>query len=113
MFIVDQAPDRVTATPAASAHLHALAAQRGQVTVLLTDRGAEVLPEGRALPSGSVRLGRLDDGVTFAGDTTAQTAWWRNRAEIDLRDHDVTVAVTPLSEDEVFAALASGPLPRI
>ena len=112
MFIVDQAPERVTTTPAASAHLSALAAERGEVTVLLTDDRAEVLPAGRDLPTGSLHLGRIDDGVTVAADSSAQTAWWRNRAVIDLTDQDVTFDLTPLSDDEVFAALASGPLPR-
>lgn len=111
MFVVDQSPDRVIATPAASAHLSDLAARDGEVTVLLSEQSAHVLPHGQQLPVGAVHLGRLES-VTFAADGSAGTPWWRNRAVIDLRGDDVTFALAPLNDAEVFDALASGPLPR-
>ena len=120
MFTADESPARVTTTPAASAHLTALAEQRGGVTVLLTDDRVQVLPADQGLPNGSLHLGRLDDSVTFAADGSGHTDWWRCCAEIDLTDgagrgpagDGITFALHALSEDEVYAALASGPLPR-
>lgn len=112
MFVVDQAPARVLTTPAASAHLAGLAAQLGEVTVLLSDERAQVLPRGEHLPAGSVHLGRLDESVSFVADGAASTPWWRNRATVDLRGDSMSVALSPLSDAEVFDALASGPLPR-
>ena len=120
MFTADESPARVTATPAASAHLTTLAAQRGGVTVLLTDDRVQVLPADQGLPNGSLRLGGLGDSVTFAADGSGRTDWWRCCAEIDLTDgagrgpagDGITFALHALSEDEVYAALASGPLPR-
>jgi hypothetical protein len=118
MFDVDDSPARVSATPAAAAHLRDLAARTGELTVLLTDDRVRVLVDGQPVPSGSLRLGRLDDAVTFAADSTARTAWWRNRADIDLteaspRDGGLGFALTALSEPELYAAVACGPLPRI
>jgi hypothetical protein len=115
MFTIDESPDRVTATPAAAAHLRALAERRGAVTVLLSDGLARVMPEGGGLPQGAVRLGALADTVTVAADGGARTAWWRNRAEIDLTDSPsgaFTFALRPLTEPELYAAVACGPLPR-
>lgn len=114
MFTVDESPAHVTTTPAAKSHLRALAAAQGGVTVLLTDDRARVLPQGQAAPAGAVHLGRIGDAVTFAGDANSHTAWWRNRAVIDLTDsaRGITYALAPLTEAEVYAAVASGPLPR-
>jgi uncharacterized protein (DUF779 family) len=115
MFVVDEAPERVTTTPAASAQLSALAARHGDLMVLLSDGRARVLPAGQSAPSGAVQLGRLDDAVTVAADGT-RTDWWRNRAVIDLTDSAVGTGFTfdleALNEAELYAALASGPLPR-
>lgn len=120
MFDADDSPARVSATPAAADLLRTLAAARGEVTVLLTDDRVRVLVDGQPVPAGSVRLGRLNDAVTVAADSTARTAWWRNRADIDLTDpaapsHDSALgfALTALSEAELYAAVACGPLPRI
>jgi hypothetical protein len=116
MFDVDS-PARVTVTPAATAHLTALAQRRGDLTVWLTDDRVRVLP-GQRPPAGSVHLGRLDEHVEIAADATAPTAWWRNRAELDLTgltaddDARMTYALTALDEAELYAAVASGPLPR-
>jgi hypothetical protein len=118
MFTVDESPDRVTATPAAAAHLRALADQRGAVTVLLTDDSARIVADDLGLPHGTVRLGHLADTVTVAADGRSRTAWWRNRAEIDLTEatlgdtEAVTFALRPLTEPELYAAVACGPLPR-
>ncbi len=118
MFTIDESPERVTATPAATAHLRALAERRGAVTVLLTDGLARIMPEGRGLPTGAVRLGAIADAVTVAADGGSRTAWWRNRAEIDLTDGSTdstgtfTFALRPLTEPELYAAVACGPLPR-
>jgi hypothetical protein len=116
MFDIDDSPSRVVATPAAAAHLTALAQRRGNVTVWLSDTGVRVLPGARP-PAGSVRLGRLDERVAIAADGSAGTAWWRNRAHLDVAPEPggsdaMTYALTSLSEDEVYAAVASGPLPR-
>ena len=118
MVLPDEPPVRVTATPAAFAQLAALAASRGDVTVMLTDDRVQVLPAGQDAPQGAVRLGRLlAESVTFAADPQAHTAWWRTRAVIDLRSPsgstpDFTVETAPLDDAEVFEAIASGPLPR-
>ena len=118
MFPADDSPERVTATPAASQRLSALAAERGEVAVLLSDDAAQLLPAGQALPHGAVQLGRLDESVTVLGSPDAQTAWWCNRAVIDLRPTDsgqppvLTFDLAPLDEDALYAALAAGPLPR-
>ena len=113
LFTIDESPERVTATPAAAAHLQALAASSGSVTVLLSDGSARVMPAGRALPTGALRLGILG-GVAVAADAGARTPWWRNRAEIDLTDGSggITFALRPLTEPELYAAVACGPLPR-
>ena len=118
MFPSDDSPDRVIATPAAAAQLTALAAQRGDLTVLLSDHAAQVLPQGQGVPAGAVRLGRLNGAIAFAARTDERTDWWCKRAVIDLRDRDsnpdpaLTVALAPLNEDELYAAIAGGPLPR-
>jgi hypothetical protein len=120
MFTSDESPDRVSATPAAADHLRSLAQQRGPVTVLLRDDGAQVVPEGLGLPQGTLRLGSLADAVTVAADGRGRTAWWRNRAEIDLTGSlpstqstdAISFALQPLTEPELYAAVACGPLPR-
>jgi hypothetical protein len=118
MFTVDESPERVAATPAATAQLRALTEHRGAVTMLLTDGLAKIMPEGGGLPPGAVKLGAIADAVTVAADGRARTAWWRNRVEIDLTDDTpvsgggFTFALQPLTEPELYAAVASGPLPR-
>lgn len=118
MFSADDSPARVIATPAATAQLTALAAERGAVAVLLSDDSAQVLTPGQPLPRGAVHLGRIDGAVTFAGRPDAHADWWCNRAVIDLRPTDsgqapvLTFDLTPLDEADLYAALASGPLPR-
>jgi hypothetical protein len=113
MFDIDDSPARVVASPAATAHLTALAQRRGDVTVWLSEAGVRVLPGARP-PAGSVRLGRLDDRVAIAADASAGTAWWRSRAHLDVAGgaEGMTYALTSLSEAELYAAVASGPLPR-
>jgi len=115
MFFVDESPARVAATPAARDHLRSLAGRLGRLTVLLTDGRARVLPAGQSAPAGAVRLGDVEEAgaITVAADSTARTPWWRNRAVIDLSDgRDLTFELTELSEQELYAAVASGPLPR-
>ena len=115
MFTIDESPARVSATPEAAAQLRALAAETGSVTVLLSDGSARVMPAGRVLPTGTVRLGTLADEVAVAADSSGRTAWWRNRAEIDLTEGSegaFTFALRPLTEPELYAAVACGPLPR-
>lgn len=115
MFTVDQSPLHVAATPEAAAHLAALAAARGDLTVVLTDRGAAVLKAGEQPRAGSLMLGHLDDAgeITCVADDATAHAWWRNRAQIDLSDDmDMTYDLTSLNEAELFAVLAAGPLPR-
>ena len=118
MFPADDSPERVTATPAATERLTALAAERGGVAVLLSDNSTQLLSPDDSLPSGAVQLGRLDESITVLGSPDAHTAWWCNRAVIDLRPTDsgqppiLTFDLAPLDEDELFAALAAGPLPR-
>lgn len=113
MFTADQSPDRVHATPAAAAHLGSLAAQGHEVVVLLTDEHAAVVPGDRDAAGGRLFLGEVA-GISCLADATSETPWWRNRALIDLNGDAgaVTYELTELSEAEVFAALASGPLPR-
>jgi len=115
MFTVDESPTHIVATPAAQAHLDALAADRGDVTVLLTEHGAAVLKAGQQPPAGTVYLGHLDEAgdITCVADDQIVRAWWRTRAHLDLSDGlDMTYDVSNLSEKELFEALASGPLPR-
>jgi uncharacterized protein (DUF779 family) len=119
MFDVDESPARVVATQAATAHLTALAERQGDVTVWLSEGSVLVLPDARP-PAGSVHLGRLDARVAIAADGSERTAWWRNRAHLDVdparHGHpeaaDMTYALTALSEAELYAAVAGGPLPR-
>jgi hypothetical protein len=114
MFPYDDSPDHVAVTPAASAHLSALAADRGGLTVLLTAHGVTLLPPGTSTPSGAVKLGDLESSVMIAGADDTPTEWWRTRATLDLTEQrDVSVALTSLSEEELYAALAAGPLPRL
>ncbi len=119
MFTTDESPARVTASLAASTALVDLAARRGDVTILLTDDRARILPPGQDAPRGTVRLGRLgpDDRIICVADSAAHTAWWRNRARIDLLNPGgieprITFDLTELTESEVYAAIAAGPLPR-
>ena len=115
MFTIDESPIHIDASPAARAHLAALAASAGNVTVLLTHHGAPILKAGEQPPSGSVRLGDLDDAgrITCVADDTPAHAWWRTRARLDLsEDLDMTYDLTALNEDELFATLAAGPMPR-
>lgn len=117
MFTADQSPDRVQATPAAAAHLGSLAAQGHDVVVLLSDERAAVVP--RTAPAGRLFLGEVQ-GVPCMADASSEIPWWRSRAVIDLRGdtgvqhdrRDLSYELTELTEAEVFAALASGPLPR-
>jgi hypothetical protein len=120
MFDVDESPTRVVATPAATAHLTALAERQGDVTVWLSESGVRVLPGARP-PAGSVHLGRLEGRVAIAADASARTAWWRNRAHLDVAGTHgavadapagMTYALTALNEDELYAAVAGGPLLR-
>lgn len=122
MFTADESPARVVATPAATALLESLAADRGPVTVMLTDQSARILAGGAALPSGTLQLGRLGAAgeIACVAAADARTDWWRNCAQIDITETTwgsngsptVTFALTELSDSDVFAALASGPLPR-
>lgn len=111
MFTADQSPDRVRATPAATAHLDDLAADGHDVLVLLSEYAAEVLPSGSVLPEQRVFLGEVA-GVSCMADASSDIEWWRSRALIDLTGDQVTYELSELTEAEVFAALASGPLPR-
>jgi hypothetical protein len=122
MFINDDSPERVIATPAATAHLRTLVARDGELAVLLDDHAVHVIPR-QSVPRGSVQLGHVDDSLAFAAATT-RTPWWRNRAVIDLTDpsgsttapagpdSEFGFALTALSESELYAAVAAGPLPR-
>jgi len=127
MFTVDdESPNHVVATPAVQAHLNALAASRGDITVLLSEHGAAVLKAGQQPPAGTVYLGHLDDAgdITCVADDHVAKAWWRTRAHLDLsdafrerrdgagREFEMTYDLSNLSESELFAALAAGPLPR-
>lgn len=114
MFPYDDSPEHVAATPQASAHLRALAADRGGLTVLLTGDGVTLLPAGTSVPVGAVKLGDLEPSVLVAAAGDGATEWWRTRATLDLTDQsDVSVALSVLSEEELYAALAAGPLPRL
>jgi hypothetical protein len=115
MFTTDESPTHVVATPAARAHLAELASARGDITVLLTDRGAAVLKSGQQPPAGSVHLGRLDDAGAIAcvADDSITRDWWRTRAHLDLaEDFEMTYDLSHLDDQEIFEVLASGPLPR-
>lgn len=111
MFTADQSPDRVRATPAAAAHLGDLSCRGSDVRVVLTDATAQVVGSHEPLPQQRVFLGEVA-GVTCFADTSSDIEWWRSRATIDLTGDAVTFELSELTEAEVFAALASGPLPR-
>lgn len=113
MFPLDDSPQRVTATPEATAHLSALAAGTGELTVLLTADGVELLPAGVRAPAGSLKLGELEPAVLVAADDRAHTRWWRTRATLGMAGADVSVELSALTESEVYAAVAAGPLPRL
>ncbi len=114
MFIADESPDHVVLTPEARARVHTM--RNGHpVVLLLTDDGAQVLPGPDAVPPGSLRLIAEDADVLVAASADAHTAWWRTRARIGLGaapEAGFALDLTELSEKELFAALASGPLPR-
>jgi hypothetical protein len=115
MFTTDESPTHVVATPAAQAHLAELASARGDITVLLTDQGAAVINTGQQPPAGSVHLGRLGHAGTIAcvADDSIARDWWRTRAHLDLTDDfEMTYDLSNLNDAEIFAVLASGPLPR-
>jgi hypothetical protein len=115
MFTSDESPSHIDASPAAQAHLAALATSSGGVTVHLTDRGAAILKAGQQPPAGTVYLGYLDEAgsITCVADDTPAHGWWRTRAHLDLTaDSDMSYALTSLSEPELFAALAAGPMRR-
>lgn len=116
MFTVDDSSMHLAATPAATAHLSALAGAQGDVTVVLTDSGAAVLSMGERPQAGSVMLGHLDEAgdITCVADNASGHNWWRTRAHIDLsEDQSMTYDVSSLTEAELFAVLAAGPLPRV
>lgn len=114
MFPYDDSPEHVAVTPKASARLSALAADHGGLTVLLTTDGVMLLSPDTAVPPGAVKLGDLDSAVLVAGAGSARTEWWRTRATLDLTDQqDVSVELSALSEDELYAVVAAGPLPRL
>ena len=115
MFTVDETPAHVVATPAAQAHLRTLAEARGDITVLLTQKGAAVLKAGQQPPAGTVHLGQLDDAgtITCVADDSATRDWWRTRAHLDLsEDFEMTYDLSSLNEGELFEVLAAGPLRR-
>lgn len=114
MFIPDESPDHVVLTPAAAQQVRGM--RNGKpVVLLLTDEAAVVLPGPDAVPAGSLRLGPDDGDVLVAGAADARTTWWRTRALIGVGeepDAGFALDLSELSEKELFAALASGPLPR-
>ncbi len=120
MFTTDESPSHVDASPTAQAHLVALAAARGDITVMLTEHGAAVLRAGQQPPAGSILLGSLDEAgdISCVADESAAHTWWRTRAHLDLSGPEVSDSiemsydVAQLSEAELFAALAAGPLRR-
>lgn len=115
MFTSDESPSHIDASPAAQAHLAALATSQGDITVHLTDSGAAVLKAGQQPPAGTVYLGYLDEAgvITCVADDGAAHVWWRTRAHLDLTDGaDMSYALSSLSEPELFAALAAGPMRR-
>jgi hypothetical protein len=115
MFTDDETPAHVVATPAAQAHLRTLAQARGDITVLLTARGAAVLKAGQQPPAGTVYLGQLEDAadITCVADDSVTRAWWRTRARLDLSEgFEMTYDLSTLDERELFEVLAAGPLPR-
>lgn len=122
MFIADDSPARVVATPQLQAHLEQLAARSGDITILLTDEQVKVVAPDEGLPVGTVHLGHIDEAgqVSCFAVGDGQTTWWRNRAQIDVTDSTLTrtggpalsFVLSPLTEAEIYAAVASGPLPR-
>lgn len=118
MFDLEDSPAHVTATPAAAAHLTSLAAMSGgELTVLLTDDSARLLPIGEQVPAGALRLGEVADNVAVAGDPDGQSEWWRSMAVVDVRDPGapdggIGFSLVDLTEEQVYAAIAAGPLPR-
>ena len=114
MFPFDDSPEHVSVTPEAGAHLSALAADRGGLTVLLTAEGVTLLSPENAIPAGAVKLADLESSVVVAGAGNASPEWWRTRAILDLTDEqDVSVELSALTEAELYAAVAAGPLPRL
>ncbi|MGB8020349.1 MAG: hypothetical protein WCF04_03905 [Candidatus Nanopelagicales bacterium] len=111
MFSPDQSPDRVRATAGAAAHLGALATEAGDMFVTLTEDGS-ALPSLLPPPTqDTVFLGEVA-GIRCLADAAAPIPWWRCRVTLAFGDDGVTYELSELDEAEVFAALASGPLPR-
>ena len=115
MFPYDDSPEHVALTPRANEHLAALAAEQGTIVVVLADDGVHLLPAGQPAPSGAVKLGDVPPAATVvAAAGPHDSEWWRTRATLDVTDtHDVSVQLSVLSETELYAALAAGPLPRL
>lgn len=111
MFSPDQSPDRVLATPDASAHLGDLAAESGDLFVVLTEDGVALPAHLPPANRDTVFLGEVA-GVRCLADASSPTPWWRCRVTLSFGDGEVTYELSELDEAEVFAALASGPLPR-
>lgn len=114
MFPYDDSPEHVALTPRANEHLAALAAEQGTIVVLLADDGVHLLPAGQPAPRGAVKLGDVPPATIVAAAGPHDSEWWRTRATLDVSDNDaVSVELSVLSEPELYAALAAGPLPRL
>lgn len=123
MFHFDDSPVRVQATPDCLQLIEEAHGAQPDLVVLLDDERAQLLP-GSVASAGREEVIYLGDLATSAqtrcyasGDS--QTAWWRHQATIDLTkgaagatSGTLDLSIAELSDLEVAAALASGPLPR-
>lgn len=115
MFHTDDSPTRVIASPQFTDILRAEQARNPQVAVLLDDDSAKLLPQAPT-EADVIYLGELATaGTQCYASGQSRTQWWRYQAQLRVgpgasREYDYQL--TELTEDQLAATIAAGPLPR-
>lgn len=109
MFRTDDAPIRVTATAQLVGLLEQARASQPDVSVVLDDLGARL---SSSVDGDVIYLGEVNDTTPCYATADSHTPWWRFRADIDCAGDDLDFNLTELSEAELAATIAAGPLPR-
>lgn len=109
MFHTDDAPIRVTATAQLVGLLERERASRPDLSVVLDDLGAKLTS---SVDGEVIYLGEVAETTPCYATADSHTPWWRFRADIDCSGEDVDFNLTELSDAELAATIAAGPLPR-